>query len=372
MFKKQSNRLFARVLRKQFTPEQVQKYVGSYRCSYFSYATDPAIREKAASGGSITALLAYMLDSGQIDGAVVCRAVVNAEGLLRPEFFIATNLDELKSAQGSKYSAVYFTTQALPLIRAFEGKLAVVALPCDTMILRNAMRKDPVLDAKVFIIISMFCGHNSEPVLTDRIVNKLRPEGKRLVDYRYRTGHWRGELQATFEGGEVITRPFSYFSDYQNLYFFAQRKCHHCFDHTGYYGDISAGDIWSLRMKDNPIKHTALIARSEVGARIVAEAFAKNVLTGQEESIEEICNGQARNLPTHYNVSARSKLGKIANERIKDSVHEKVRINNYIVAALDLFNERLSRTASGKKIIFSLPRPLIKLYLYFIKFLESF
>ena len=372
MLKKQFNRVFARVLKKKFTKEQIQKYVGSYRRCYFSYAGDPTIREKAASGGSITAILAYLLESGKIDGAVVCRSMINEEGKTRPEFFIATTVEELKSAQGSKYSAVYFSSQAIPLIRGFEGKLAVVALPCDTMILRNAMRKDLILNEKVFLIISMFCGHNSEPYLTDRIVEKIRPDEKKLVEYRYRTGHWRGELQATFEGGEVVTKPFSYFSDYQNLYFCAQRKCHHCFDHTGYYSDISAGDIWSLRMKNNPIKHTALIVRSEVADAIVTEAFANGILIGQEESIEEICNGQARNLPTHYNVSARAKLGKIANERIKDSVHEKVRANNFIVAALDLFNERFSRTKRGKKIIFSLPRPVIKLYLYFIKFLESF
>ncbi len=372
MPKKSLNRLFARLLRKQFTPEQVQKYVGSFRHSYLSYASDPAIREKAASGGSITAILAHLLVTGRVGGALVCRTAINEEGKLRPEFFIAATLEQLKSAQGSKYSAVYFSSQALPLIREFSGRLAVVALPCDTLILRNAMRKDPALEEKVFLIITPFCGHNSEPYLTDRIVERLRPDGKSLVDYRYRAGHWRGELQATYAGGEVITRPFSYFSDYQNLFFCAQRKCHHCFDHTGYYSDISAGDIWSLRMKDNPIKHTALIARSEVGARVVAEAFASGVLQGQEEPIEEICNGQARNMPTHYNISARARLGRIANERIKDSVHEKVRLNHFIVAALELFNERLSRTAGGRKLIFSLPRPAIKLYLYFIKFLESF
>jgi coenzyme F420 hydrogenase subunit beta len=369
---KQINSFFAKLLKKNWTQEKIQKYIGSFRKSYFCFATDPTFREKAASGGSTTALLAYLLQTGEIGGALVCRSYVNGDGNVRPEFFIATTSEDLISAQGSKYSAVYFSSQAIPLIKDFNKRVAVVALPCDTQILRNAMRNDSILKEKVSLIITPFCGHNSEPILTDHIIEKIRPNGKQLIDFRYRTGHWRGELQATFENNQIIKLPFSYFSDYQNLFFFAQRKCHHCFDHTGYYSDISVGDIWSLRMKSNPIKHSALITRSEMSNKLVSEAFLAGILTGQEESIAEICDGQARNMPTHYNISARAKLGTISQERIKDSIHEKVRLHEYIVAALTLFNARISRTNLGRKIIFSTPRPILKLYLFFIKFLESF
>jgi coenzyme F420-reducing hydrogenase beta subunit len=365
------NRCFSSVLKKNWTKEAIQKYVGAYRRCFFSYARDPSLRENAASGGSITAILADLLDRRAIRGAVVCRSVVNAEGFLRPEFFMATDLEALKGAQGSQYSAVHFGRQALPLIRSFEGKVAVVALPCDIKMLRVAMGNDPNLKDKVLVMISLFCGHNSEPVLTDRIIDRLRPGQKRLTAFRYRTGHWRGQLKATFEGGEIATRPFSCFSDYQNLFFCAQRKCHHCFDHTGYHADVSAGDIWSLRMKDNPIKHTALITRSEIGDDVVAAAFTSGYLLGQEEPIEEVCDGQARSLPTHYHVTARAKLGWIAHEKINDEVHGRVKFRQYIVAALNLFNERVSRSKAGKRIIFALPRPVLKAYLYFIKLLES-
>jgi coenzyme F420 hydrogenase subunit beta len=369
---KQINSFFAQLLKKNWTVEKIQKYVGSFRHSYFCYATNPTFREKAASGGSTTALLAYLLQTGKIGGALVCRSYINDEGNVRPEFFIAETIEDLISAQGSKYSAVYFSSSAIPLIKEFTKKVAVVALPCDTKILRNSMQNDPALKEKVRFIITPFCGHNSEPVLTDQIIQKIRPDDKKLIDYRYRTGHWRGELQATFEDEQIINLPFSRFSDYQNLFFFSQRKCHHCFDHTGYYSDISVGDIWSFRMKNNPIKHTALITRSEAGDRLVSDAFETGILTGHMEPIEEICNGQARNMPTHYNISARAKLGRISQEHIKDAVHEKVRVNDFIVAALCLFNSRLSRSKQGKKIIFAIPRPFLKLYLFFIKFLESF
>lgn len=371
--KKKLNYLLAKWFQKEWPPDVVSKYMGDYKETFFTYATAPSFRKQAASGGSITALLSYLLTSGQVDGALVCRTFINEKGESRPEFFIATNDDDLLLSQGSKYIAVPFSSQALPLIRDFSGSLAVVALPCDVSILRRVQEKETSIADKITLVISLFCGHNSEPILTDMIVEKLRTDSHRLVSYKYRSGHWRGQLQANFANQEEpITKPFSYFSDYQNLYFFSQRKCHHCFDHTGFNADISAGDIWSLRMKEEPIKHTALVTRNEFSTDLVRSAIQKGILTGRVEPVAEVCEGQARTMPFHYNVSARSKAGRFLNEKIKDRVNEPVNVRDFIVAWMVLFNEKFSRTQKGQKIILSVPKPVLKLYLYFIKFLESF
>jgi coenzyme F420-reducing hydrogenase beta subunit/polysaccharide pyruvyl transferase WcaK-like protein len=311
-----------------------------------------------------------MLKQKQIDGALVCRTVV-VDGIAKPEFFIAQNLEELKSAQGSKYMAVHFTRDAMPLIKAFHGKLAVVALPCDTHILRRYCLNDPQIAQKILLIITLFCGHNSELELTEAVAQKLAPPNTTLTNYRHRFGTWRGNLKVEFSDGCQVVKPFSYFSDYQNLYFFCQPKCHHCHDHTGYESDISVGDIWSMRMKSNPIKHNALITRTAIGEELVQEALLSGVLIGQEEPIGEICEGQARTMPFHYNISARAKVGKLFGLKIEDSLHEKVHWYEYLTACLVLFNERLSRSKSGQKWIIKAPRFIHKAALYFMKGLES-
>jgi coenzyme F420-reducing hydrogenase beta subunit len=355
---------------KSWSPEEIDKFVGSYKKVYFSYAADERFRARAASGGSVTALLAQLLEQGVIDGALVLGTEVQ-DNQVTPKFLIAQTEEQLLSAQGSKYSAVHFTQDAFPLIEEFSGRLAVVALPCDAKILHHFRARHPEFDRKIHIVIALLCGHNSEPELTDHIVRKLVPDEHDLERYTYRFGHWRGLLKAELEGQQEVVKPFSFFSDYQNLYFFSQRKCHHCFDHMGYYCDISAGDIWSYRMKQHPIKHTALITRSESGQRAVESALNSGALVGQEEPIEEVMDGQARTLPFHYNVSARTKVGRLFGERIQDHVQERVRWNDYIVAFIALFNERLSRSRWGQRLIMMIPRPLIKLYLYFMKGLES-
>jgi coenzyme F420 hydrogenase subunit beta len=368
---KAKKRLRKLLWHRHFSEEQLNKYIGYFRKGYLTYSSDPDIRQYAASGGSVTTLLVYLLESKQVDGALVCDTVI-VDGKVRPKFIIAQTRDEIIKAQGSKYSAVYFSNSALPLLRDFDGRLAVVALPCDARILRSYRSKNPEFDAKIKAVIALFCGHNSESELTDWTTKKLGKEHGQLTEYTYRFGHWRGKLQATFEDGVTVTKPFSYFSDYRNVYFFAQKKCHHCFDHFGYFCDISAGDVWSPQMKNMPHKHTALIARSEFGQELIDNAIVSGTLIGEEESVYNIANGQARTMPFHYNVSSRSRAGRWLGIKIKDTTKEKVHWNDFLVAIMALVNERLSRASIGGRFVKLLPRPLIKLYLYFLKALESF
>ena len=348
----------------------MQQYIGIFRQSYFAYAGDELIREHAASGGVITALLDFALRSKRIDGALVCNTAV-IDGRVVPQFTIAADRQALLTAQGSKYIAVDFNRDALPLIRAFKGRLAVIALPCDLTNLRRLAEHDEDIREKLVLTIGLFCGHNSRPELTEMVVDKIKPAGAALTDYRYRQGHWRGELEACFNNGDVIHKPFSYFSDYQNLFYFCQQKCHHCHDHTAYQADISIGDIWSLRMKENPIKHNAIIIRSESGAAIFDAALQAGAINGQPEPIDEICEGQARSLPFHYNVSARARAGKKLGIAVKDPIQARVRWFEFLSAYMALKNEKRSRGYKGMKEVARIPRFILKLKLYVMKGLES-
>lgn len=366
-----ARRVEERIWHRKWSDEETKSLVGDSKKTFFSYAADPSLRTKAASGGSTSALLLYLLESKKIDGALVLRTIIKG-GKARPQFFIATSAQELMAAQGSKYSAVFFAQDAFPLIKSFTGTLAIVALPCDAMILARHRKQNKEIDQKIRFVFSLICGHNSEPELTDAIVTKLRPKDyPNLQAYDHRFGHWRGNLKATFDDNAEIVKPFSFFSDYRNLYFYAQPKCHHCFDHFGYYCDISFGDVWSPQMRQAAIKHTALIARTETGVELIREAMKQQILVAHEAEINQVLNGQARTAPFHHNISSRSKVGRWFGIDIKDELHNKVRLVDYLIALIALTNQRFSATKLGKRIIPMLPRPLVKLYLYFFKGLES-
>ncbi|MCG8031788.1 MAG: Coenzyme F420 hydrogenase/dehydrogenase, beta subunit C-terminal domain, partial [Candidatus Thiodiazotropha taylori] len=134
--------------------------VGEYRELYHAYATDESNRVNAASGGAGSALLISLLEQDEIDGALVCNTVIE-KGKIRAHFSIATSKQEILDAQGSKYVETAFMKEALPLIRQFHGRVAVVGLPCDITNLTRWIAKDNDISNKVKLKIALVCGHNS-------------------------------------------------------------------------------------------------------------------------------------------------------------------------------------------------------------------
>jgi coenzyme F420-reducing hydrogenase beta subunit len=361
-----------RLLKKRWTDADVKRYIGDYRNAYLTHASDERVRALAASGGTTSAILMHGMENGLFEGALVCNTVLE-DGKVRARFTIATSADQVMEARGSKYVETNFLPEALPLIRSFDGRVAVVGLPCDISALHRRCAEEPELAAKVALTIALVCGHNSRTALIDEITARLEREaGKKLVNYRFRVGRWRGRLEAEFEDGSVLSKPSKYFNDYQNLFFFSERKCMACHDHYGYAADISAGDVWLFRLKGDPIKKTGIIARSSRGQDACNAAFAAGVVDASKLDVQSIMDGQARIGPSHYNVTARHKAGRLLGIKPKDSVKQPVSWHSYLNALITLANMRLSEKVWGAKLIFAMPRPVLKVYLYVKKALESF
>ncbi|PHR30068.1 MAG: hypothetical protein COA36_01410 [Desulfotalea sp.] len=364
-------KLLDKCLKKKWTDEAVLNYVGEYQDAFITHSTDVSVREKSASGGTTTSLLIQGLKSGDFEGVIVCKTSVR-KGRVRARFFIATTVEDILAARGSKYVEAKFLAEVLPLIRGFEGRLAIVGLPCDITALKRFCNKYVDIANKIVFTIALFCGHNSRIALIDEITARIERESqKQIVDYRFRVGNWRGQLEAVFDDGTVKSKPTKYFNDYQNLFFFCQRKCMSCNDHYGYDADMSVGDVWLFRLRSSPIKHTGVIVRKDAGIRMHDIALAANAIDSSKIEIREIMDGQSRIGPSHYNVSARHKAGRLFGVHIKDTVKQEVAWHEYLNALITVGNMCLSEKAWGEKVIFGTPRPILKLYLYFKKALES-
>jgi coenzyme F420 hydrogenase subunit beta len=89
--------------------------VGIYEEAFSVQAVDVNIRESGAAGGAATALLAYALDKGVIDAAIV--AGFNEEKPYRPEGKIVTESKELTKYAGAN-------TEVILLLMPFYPKLS--------------------------------------------------------------------------------------------------------------------------------------------------------------------------------------------------------------------------------------------------------
>jgi len=351
-----------------WTNEEVARYLGSHDACYLTHAADDEVRDGAASGGSTSQIACSLLDNAVVDGVLLWRMVLG-EDAPRTEAFIATTREEVLSARGSKYCAVSYPKEALPKIDAFDGRLAVVTLPCDASYLRRKMAKNEVLRDKIRCIITLFCGHNSEPDLTKLFVERHGVRWKDITEFRYRTGDWRGKLSFTSNAGTTVETPTSAFTHYQNLHFFSQRKCLSCVDHYGYDGDLCTGDIWSLDMKGRSIKPTLVVTRTQRGC----DAFdrAHDALVVEQVEPKMVVNGNSRGLTYHYNISARSRVARLFGINIKDTLRLPTTTLDRLIAFFGVFNFWVSHNDRLKGMVRRLPTLAVRAYIYFFKGLQQ-
>ncbi|RZO49296.1 MAG: hypothetical protein EVA89_35715 [Sandaracinaceae bacterium] len=358
----------APLMPRDWSKEEIRRYLGEEHGCWLTHAEDGDVREGAASGGTTSQLLINMLEGGHVDGVLVWRMATDGA---RPyaEPFVATRREEVLSARGSKYTAVSYPKQAMPVIEAFDGRLAVVAVPCDASYLRRKMKRDPALERKIRCVVTLFCGHNSEPALTELIVRKHGMDWADVRSFRYRTGKWRGRLTFESHDGRSVDIPTRTFTHYQNLHLFSERKCLNCVDHFGFDGDICTGDIWSLAHRKREVKPTLVVAKTERG-RALLDACWEGVAR-EEVSPHVVLDGNSRGMTYHYHLSARAEAGRPLGVKIRDPLRLPVTPLDRAVASVGVFNYWWSHHPRYGALVEKLPFGAIQAYIYAFKGLQQ-
>ncbi len=352
---------------REWSNEEIKRYLGDELGCYLTWSEDDEVRVGAASGGTTTQLCINLLEAGIVDGVVVWRLVLGEDDP-RTEAVIATTRDELLAARGSKYCSVSYP-RAMPQLEAFQGKLACVTVPCDASYLRRKMKADPALADKIRLIITLFCGHNSEPALTKLLVERHGMRWRDVTEFSYRTGRWRGVTTFADATGRKVEIPTRTFTHYQNLHLFSERKCLFCVDHYGYDGDLCTGDIWSQKHKSREVKPTLLVAKTERG-RALFEAARTNIHVEQVPP-KTVVDGNSRGMTYHYNVSARSRAAARLGLKLRDPLRLPVTTLDTLIATIGVGNFKLSHEEGAYERIRALPFPVIQAYIYLFKGLQQ-
>lgn len=238
-------------------------------------AEDP---EKVQDGGAVTALLIALLESGEIDGAVVTKRL----DAFRGETIIATTAEQIRAAGGS----VYNQTNALaalgtPLPPGID-KVAYVGTPCQISVLR-ALQRFPwryreSSANKVVLAIGLFCTRSFEPA---KLMRELLERGENIADVK-KVDIREGKLYLHGETGAREAGPVKEF-----------RKatlggCDECTDFAGRTADLVVGNMGSV-----PGRSTVLV-RSEAGRKAWARAEAA-MDSAPLEDLEPLKKMEARN-----------------------------------------------------------------------------
>lgn len=342
------------VLPKLLDYRDPEKYIGNYLALRKGYALDSSVRDYAASGGMVTALLCNMLKHKTIDGAWVTKTEF-VEGELTYKTYIAVTEQEIRDASSSVYMSIPILKH-MDLLENFEGRLAVVMTPCMMHGLEAVLSKRPELKEKVVLKLGLYCSGAHDIRATTLAMEKagIGTQGaKRLY---YRRGHWRGMSSVVYEDGSEKT--FSYsklICAYKNAYFFEKSSCMRCKDHFAVSADISFGDIWLKEMKGIDIKHTSCVIRNKKAMECFEQAVKDGDIKASYMNGRDMVRSQKRALVFKYNCADKTVKRKW-NHRLAYYLAEKNR--KYSIDKLDKLEKA--------------PTWFIYYYMCFIRVLLSF
>ncbi len=347
-----------------------EKYIGEHIACRMGYAADETIRANAASGGMITALLCHLLETKQIDGAWVTRSEIK-DGKLGYKTFIATTCDELRESSSSVYMYMPLLKH-VDMLREFNGKVAVVLVPCQMRAFSAMLEKDAELATKVALKVGLYCSgsHNENATLVPLRKKKISLEN--AVRLYYRRGHWRGVSTVVYADGSEKTLSYpKTICAYKNAYFFSRESCMVCQDHYCNAADISFGDIWLKEMKKDPIKHTSCVIRNQKALDMFNSAVDSGAIIARRIDDTRMVRSQKRALVFKHNLAkAKQKMFAKQGKSIALDTTGKCKWNHRLAWKLGWRNMEFSRDKLAK--LEKLPTWFVYYYMCFIRVLLSF
>lgn len=262
--------------------------IGLYQECFVAHSCDEEIRYHASSGGCTSTFLIYLLEQGYINGAVVTK--FSTEDPFKAEPFIATSKEEILQAKSSKYIPVSMDGIASK-VKAFDGKVAIVGIPCHIQGFRKLASLDKKFSEKVFAYIGLFCSSFNDERSIDRICKMHSINKSQVSTFTFRDEGCMGVLKATYKDGSVCKVPYSKYKAPLRS-FYKPERCLSCIDHFAKLADISFGDISVLPYSNDKIGSNSVIVRSKEIDEIFNKALVQNCISAQRVDVSEIKRGQ--------------------------------------------------------------------------------
>ena len=287
--------------------------IGHYGVAYSGYALDHDFRYHGASGGIVSAFLAFLLDEGYISAAVVADNDLSSPFLNRTKLVHSSS--ELAGARSSKYCPVKFDG-IVKRVKAEKGKVVIVGLPCVIQGYRKLEGKDKKFKEKILGYFGLYCSCGRTFNLTEYIFKKNNIDRGSLTYFQYRDNGCLGNLVAIDKNGKTEI-PFElYYHPLRS--FFIPNRCQFCIDHYAELADVSFGDIHYGKYKDDKVGVNSVIIRDDKFETLLQEAVDNKYIRIESLTEEELVRCQASAPKKKGRVGGVLRFAKTIGKRIPD------------------------------------------------------
>jgi len=244
------------------------------------HATDEAVRFHASSGGALSALGKFLLDSGEVE--FILHVAASRDAPLRSAAHLSFTTTQVMEASGSRYGP------AAPLVD-FKAVLdrgrpfAFIGKPCDISAIRNYAELDPRVDKLLRYTLNFFCGGVSEFAKTLDYVRKVSLTEPEVSHLRYRGDGCPGPMVMKSHDGREFKFDYNEMWQDENRWQL-QFRCKICPDSIGERADITVADVWPGGMPDTEgLGFNGFIARTPRGSQLLQAAVRANAITLTED-----------------------------------------------------------------------------------------
>ncbi|MCI5095895.1 MAG: Coenzyme F420 hydrogenase/dehydrogenase, beta subunit C-terminal domain [Rhodobacteraceae bacterium] len=254
---------------------------GAYQNMVLGHAKDPEVRHRGSTGGVLTALGMYLVDSGEVDFILHARASEQVPTF--GERAVSETAAAVLEGAGSRYGPT------APLVDVLEqldrGRpFAFVGKPCDIAALRNLARLDERVNTLVRYMLTPVCGGFMPPQGMSRFLEKdLGVDPEAVTGFRYRGFGCPGPTRVEMANGDVVEKAYTDFWGTDESMWVLPFRCKVCPDGIGEAADIAASDTWPGGSPDpetegDDLGTNALVVRTQRGAELVARSVAAGYL----------------------------------------------------------------------------------------------
>lgn len=257
-----------------------------------SWSSDEIVRYKAASGGVVTSIAIYLLESRKVDA--ILQVGVCENSYLYNELKVSYSREDVLNNSQSRYAPALIFDHIIELLDSSNDKYAFIGKPCDIAAINNLLKEYPIYKNRIRYRISIFCAGMPSYEATKKT---WRQSGHRdePIKLKYRGDGWPGNFKAEFKDGSIYE--ISYNESWGTvLNKYLPYRCKICPDGIGMLADLAIGDSWNT--KDGYPDFTTAegrcfcMIRTDAGLILMNEATAEGYLICEELDINVIQDKQ--------------------------------------------------------------------------------
>jgi len=239
------------------------------------YATDPEIRHAGSSGGALTALALYCLEREGMYG--VLHIGGDPDAPLSNMTRMSHSREELLRCTGSRYAPAS-ACDRLEMIETAPAPCVFIGQPSEVTALRKAQALRPALKAKVGVALSFFCAGSPATQGTLELLRTAGIDSEEVEEVRYRGLGWPGMFAVRCRRDATLRPFFTYQKSWGFLQKYRPFSQHLIPDGCGEDADVACGDPWYQPPSGHEEGRSLILARTELGRRLVRAAAAAGYL----------------------------------------------------------------------------------------------